>query len=135
MVLSWNNVRHGNKIPGSGIGTLARLTYMLLNLTPYVYEWNIASILAGTKNPDQVRNNNPLPRLQQGQEYGAKNCPFHSPTGDNLHSHLPIALLGAVGSIRGRHPLSNYQVTKMRSKQKFLGFPLDCACIPERAIR
>jgi hypothetical protein len=89
-----------------------------------MYEWNIASSLAGIKNPDQVRNNNPLPRLQQGQEYGAKNCPFHSPTGDNLRSHLPIALLGAVGSIRGCHPLSNYQVTKTRSKQKFLGFPL-----------
>jgi len=83
-------------LPGLGI--------LYLHLRPY--DWNIASSLAGTKNPDQVRNNNPLSHLQQGWEYGAKNCPFHSPTCDNLHSHLPISLLGAVGSIRGRHPLS-----------------------------
>jgi len=117
MVLSKNNVRHGYKIPGSGIGTLPGLGINYLTLRPY--NWNIASSLAGTKNPDQVRNNNPLPRLQQGQECGAKNCPFHSPTCDNLHRHLPITLLGVVGSIRRHHPLSNYQVTKVRSKQKF----------------
>jgi len=80
------------------------------------YGLNIASSQAGTKNPEQVRNDNALSLLQQGQEI---NCPFHSPIGTKFCSHLPIASFGMAGSSKGRHPLSNYQLGKVSSKQGF----------------
>ena len=52
----------------SAIGIPTGLSYKHnLNLSPY--GWNIASRQAGMKYPDQVRDNNFLTLLQQGQEY------------------------------------------------------------------
>jgi hypothetical protein len=96
------------------------------NLTPY--GWNAVSRQAGTKNPDQARDNNPPSLLQQGQKYtihvlsfvwGKRiNWPFHSRINGNPRSHLAVKIFGTAGSGRGRHLLSDQRVGKESSKQK-----------------
>jgi len=57
----------GSKVPRSTVGTPTGLRYKhYLNLAPQ--SWNVPSRQAGTKDPDQARNEDPLSLLQRGQE-------------------------------------------------------------------
>jgi len=87
------------------------------------YGLNVASSQAGTKHPDQVRDNNPPSLLQQGCEYAIHfwtfvwgkriSCPLHSSLGENPRGHLQVMISGTVGSSRGCHLLDYLQVRRV----------------------
>ena len=105
-----------------------------LNLAPY--GWNAASRQAGTKDLDQVRDNNPpsqdYPIHSWTSVWGKRiNCPFHSPVNDHPCSYPQVqtfcaaagAATSSVTTMLGNWP-TNSQVS-----------PSDCIRLPKGATK